>query len=110
MEECVFCKIASGEIPARKTHHENDRIVSFLDRAPIAPGHTLVIPVAHYQWFWELPDDVANDLFKAARTRAKELKDETGADYIQLSLVGKDVAHVHMHLVPRMLSDTKVSP
>ena len=104
---CIFCKIVAGEIPSQKTHHEDAQVVSFPDIHPVREGHTLVVPVAHYQWFWELPDDVANDLFKVARTLAKELKEKTGADYVQLSIVGKDVPHVHLHLVPRTFNDTK---
>mgnify|MGYP001587700860 FL=1 len=109
MENCIFCKIIAGEIPAEKAHHEDDKIVSFPDYHPVRPGHTLVVPAKHYQWFWELPDDVANDLFKVARKLAGELKEKTGADYIQLSVIGKDVPHTHMHLIPRKFDDT-VSP
>jgi histidine triad (HIT) family protein len=107
MENCIFCKIIAGEIPAEKAHHEDNRIVSFPDVKPVRPGHTLVVPAQHYQWFWELPDDLANDLFRIARRLAKELKEKTAADYVQLSIVGKDVPHVHMHLIPRKFGDTK---
>lgn len=100
MQNCIFCKIAAGEVPAEKVHHEDGDIVSFPDIKPVAPGHTLVMPIAHYTWFQDLPDDIANKLFKAARTLAKELKEKTDADYIRLSIVGKDVPHVHLHLIP----------
>ncbi len=79
--------------------------MSFPDYRPVRPGHTLVVPVKHYQWFWELPDDIANDLFKVARKLALELKEKHEADYVQLSIVGKDVPHVHIHLIPRKLSE-----
>ena len=107
MENCIFCRIARGEVSSEKVTHEDGRIVSFLDINPVRPGHTLVVPNEHYTWFWELPDDLANDLFKVARKLAIQLKEETGADYIQLSIVGKDVPHVHMHLIPRKLDDAK---
>lgn len=107
MDDCIFCKIVAGEVPSEKAHHEDDKIVSFPDRQPVRPGHTLVVPAEHYQWFWDLPDDVANDLFKVTRKLARQLKEQTGADYIQLSIVGKDVPHVHVHLIPRKLDDTK---
>jgi len=107
MEDCIFCKIVAGDIPSEKAHHEDDTIVSFPDQHPVRPGHTLVVPAAHYRWFWELPDDLANDLFKVARTLARSLKDETGADYIQLSIVGKDIPHVHVHLIPRRFDDSQ---
>ncbi len=106
MESCIFCKIIAGKVPSEKVHHEDDKIVSFPDHHPVRPGHTLVVPAKHYQWFWELPADIADDLFKVARNLARELKEKTGADYIQLSIVGKDVPHVHMHLIPRNFDDT----
>lgn len=109
MEHCMFCKIIAGEIPAEKTHHADGRIVSLPDIKPARPGHTLVIPIEHHQWFWELPDETANRLFKVARGMARALKEKTGADYIQLSIVGKDVPHVHMHLIPRKFDDASVA-
>ena len=108
MKDCIFCKIVAGEIPTQKAHHEDDKIVSFPDYKPVRPGHTLVVPAEHYQWFWQLPDDIANDLFKVARKLAVQLKETTDADYIQLSIVGKDVPHVHIHLIPRKLEDGSV--
>lgn len=106
MKDCIFCKIIAGEVPSQKAHHEDDTIVSFPDIRQVRPGHTLVVPAAHYQWFWELPDDVADDLFRVARKLAVELKEKEGADYVQLSIVGKDVPHVHIHLIPRKLDET----
>ncbi len=100
MENCIFCKIAAGDVPSEKVHHEGAEIVSFPNIKPVRPGHTLITPVEHYQWFWELPDELADKLFKVARTLAKELKEKTGADYIHLSIVGRDVPHVHIHLIP----------
>ncbi|HCR52437.1 TPA: HIT family protein [Candidatus Kaiserbacteria bacterium] len=107
MKDCIFCKIIAGEVPSEKTHHEDDAIVSFPDIHPVRPGHTLVVTAKHYQWFWELPGDVANDFFRVSRKMARELKEKTGADYVQLSIVGKDVPHVHAHLIPRTFGDTK---
>jgi histidine triad (HIT) family protein len=110
MDDCIFCKIVRGEIPSEKVHHEDENVVSFLDIHPVRPGHTLVVPEGHYQWFWELPDDVADNLFKVARKLAPELKEKYGADYVQLSIVGKDVPHVHMHLIPRKFDDARPLP
>lgn len=57
-----------------------------------------------------MPDDLSDDLFRVAKHLAKKLKEEHGADYIQLSIVGKDVAHVHIHLIPRNLDDKSSLP
>ena len=105
MEDCIFCKIARDEIPSRKAHHEEGHILSFPDINQKVPGHTLVIPAEHYRWFYDLPDELANKLFRAARHIAKQLKEEHGADFVQLSIVGEAMPHVHVHLLPRKLTD-----
>ena len=105
MDNCVFCKIAAGEVPSRKTHHEDNAVVSFLDINQDLPGHTLVIHTEHYRWFWEMPDEAVEKLFRAAKSVAAELKKEYGADYVRLGIVGTDVPHVHVHLIPRKFTD-----
>ena len=102
MKNCIFCKIAAGEIPTQKTY-EDDVSLAFLDLHPKAPGHTLLIPKTHHRWFYELPDEISDPLFRAAKQIAKNLKTEYEADFIQLSLIGTDVPHVHVHLVPKRL-------
>jgi histidine triad (HIT) family protein len=102
MNDCVFCRIIRGEIPAQKTY-EDERFLAFLDINPKSPGHTLLVPKEHYQWFYDLPDELYDALFRTARMLALKLKAERGADYVQLSIIGKDVPHAHVHLIPRML-------
>lgn len=102
---CIFCKIAKDEVPSQKAHHEDGDILSFLDIQPVKPGHTLVIPAQHYRWFYELPDNLSDKLFRTAKQIAKSLKEEYHADYVRLSIVGKDVPHVHIHLIPHKFSD-----
>jgi len=105
MENCIFCKIAAGEVPSEKIHHEDDLFVSFPDIHPRAPGHTLLIPTAHHTWFYDLPDDLSDKFFRTAKKLARELKEKTGADYVQMSIIGTDVPHVHAHLIPRHFGD-----
>lgn len=107
MENCIFCKIAAGEIPANKVY-EDDKIVAFLDINPKAPGHTLLIPKTHHQWFQDIPDDTYDALFRAAKKVAQDIKVQNNADYVRMGIVGTDVPHAHIHLVPQKLSDTKV--
>ena len=76
MPDCIFCKIARGEIPSQKAHHEDDSIVSFLDLNPKAPGHTLVIPVEHHIWFQDMPDDISDKLFRASKKIAKNIVEQ----------------------------------
>ena len=102
MPDCIFCKIARGEVPVEKMF-ENDSFIAFPDIHPKAPGHTLLIPKAHYPWFQDLPDDLYGELFRTAKILAKKLKEDQKADYIHLSIVGKDVPHAHIHLIPQKL-------
>jgi histidine triad (HIT) family protein len=104
MPDCIFCKIAAKEIPSTITY-EDENVLAFLDIHPRSPGHTLLIPKAHYQWFIELPDDLSDTLFRAAKKISKKLKEEQHADYIRLSIVGKDVPHTHIHLIPQTLKE-----
>lgn len=105
MPDCIFCRIAAGEASPDQKYHEDNSVVSFLDINQNIPGHTLIIPVAHHAWFYELPDELATKLFRASRHVAQELKEKMGADYVQLSIVGTDIPHVHVHLLPRFLKD-----
>ncbi len=104
MENCIFCKIATGIIPSTVVY-EDEYTVAFLDRAPKVTGHTLLIPKKHYRWFHEMDDDTSNRLFKAARTLAPLLLNEHHADIVKLSIVGTEVAHVHVHLLPHTLKN-----
>jgi histidine triad (HIT) family protein len=100
MEECIFCKIAKGEIPTQKTY-EDEFVIAFPDIHPKSPGHTLVIPKEHYRWFWQMPDELSDQLFKAAKKIAEQLVKEQQTEYIRLSIMGDEVPHVHIHLLPQ---------
>ncbi len=100
MEDCIFCKIVRKEIPTGFCY-ENEFVAAFLDINPAAPGHTLVIPKEHYRWFYEVPEEIANEWFKATQNIGESLKEEYAADYVELSIVGKDIQHTHIHLIPR---------
>lgn len=107
MDDCIFCKIARKEIPAQIIF-EDEKTVAFLDIDPKAPGHSLIIPKQHHQWFIDLPDDLSDTLFRNAKNLGKKLKDDYGADYIRLGIVGTDVPHAHVHLIPQKLGQEKV--
>ncbi len=103
-KECIFCKIAAHEIPSTVVY-EDDTVLAFADIHPVAPGHTLLIPKAHFEWFYEVPEDISNKWFSAAKQVGEKLKNDYKADYVRLSIVGKDVPHAHIHLIPQKLSD-----
>lgn len=100
MEDCIFCKIVKGEIPTHFTY-ENEFVVAFPDIKPLAPGHTLVIPKEHHQWFYEVPHEIANEWFSAAQFLALKLKGEHRSHHVEMKIVGIDIPHAHIHLIPR---------
>lgn len=103
-ENCIFCKIVAKEIPSQIIF-EDETCVAFLDIHPKAPGHTLLIPKGHYPWFIDTPDEISDKLFKNAKELAKKLKAEYGADYVRLGIVGIDISHTHIHLIPLKLKE-----
>jgi histidine triad (HIT) family protein len=101
---CIFCKIAAKEVPGTVVF-EDEQTIAFLDIHPKSAGHTLLIPTDHYPWFIDVPEDLSTTLFKNARKLAIELKEKYGADYVRLGIVGTDVSHTHIHLIPLHLKD-----
>ncbi|MEK7097732.1 MAG: HIT domain-containing protein [Patescibacteria group bacterium] len=101
---CIFCKIINNEIPADKIY-EDDKIVAFLDINPVSPGHTLVIPKEHYQMMVDTPDELVSYIFVQCKKLMQDLKKAMGADFVVLSVVGIDVPHFHIHLIPRKYDD-----
>ena len=104
MTDCIFCKIVAGEIPGAKVY-EDDKILSFLDINPVQHGHVLVIPKAHYPQLEETPDAVVADIFVQSKKLMMAVKKATNADYVVLSVVGTEVPHLHIHLIPRFHRD-----
>jgi histidine triad (HIT) family protein len=107
--DCLFCKIVRGEIPCSKVF-ETDRVLAFLDIAPINKGHTLVIPKAHYENIWDLPSSLAPDLMDVIKKVGQALKDGLGAQGMNLGMnngaaAGQLVLHAHWHLIPRFGDD-----
>ena|ERR1700722_2614119 len=99
MPDCIFCKIAKGEIPAAKLW-EDEKFLAFLDIRPIQTGHVLLIPKEHFEDAYEISDPLYGELFETAKDLAKRLKKATGAKRIGLVIEGFGVDHVHVHLVP----------
>ncbi len=95
----IFTRIVAGEIPAHKLR-EDDRFLAFLDVRPIRAGHTLVIPKQEIDHLFDLPDDLLGDLFVFAKPVAAAIRAETGAARVGVAVVGVEVPHAHVHLVP----------
>ena len=104
-EECLFCKIAAGEIPSEEVYSDGD-FLAFLDINPRNPGHTLVIPRKHYQTVIEMPDKETGELFKIVKKIAIAVKKGTNADGISIAqsnerAAGQVIPHAHVHVIPR---------
>lgn len=95
----IFSRIVAGEIPAHKLR-EDDRFLAFLDVRPIRAGHTLVIPKQEIDELFDLPPDLLGDLFVFAQPVAAAIKAESGAARVGVAVVGIEVPHAHVHLVP----------
>jgi histidine triad (HIT) family protein len=95
----VFSKIVAGDIPAERLA-EDDRFLAFLDVRPIRPGHSLVIPKQEIDHFFDLPDDLLGELMVFAKPVANAIRTVTGAARVGCVVVGVEVPHAHLHLVP----------
>lgn len=109
MSDCQFCDIAAGEAPADRVY-EDEVAVAFLDIAPVAGGHTLVVPKDHYETLTDMPPEVVGDLFERVRVVAEAVEaafDPGGLDLVQANgeAAGQEVFHAHVHLLPRYEND-----
>lgn len=93
MENCIFCKLAAGEIPSHKVY-EDDYYLAFLDIRPLSPGHTLVIPKQHYRWVWDVPE--VGTYFEVVRKIAVAIEKAFGVDEVHAKIVGEEVHHAHI--------------
>ena len=106
---CVFCRIVAAEIPAAVVS-ESESTLAFLDVAPLAEGHLLLIPRRHYVHLTDAPPALCSELAVTLPRLARALLDVTGAEGFNLLLnsgevAGQVVPHVHFHLIPRRAGD-----
>lgn len=95
----IFSKIIAGEIPCYKIA-ENDKYLAFLDIMPLAEGHTLVIPKVETDYIFDLSDDVLAELMLFAKSVAKKMNKAISCKRIGVAVIGLEVPHCHVHLVP----------
>ena len=109
MDDCIFCRIAAGAIPAVKIY-EDDLVFAFLDIGPINFGHALVIPKEHHESIGTVPEATAGRMMKVGARIGVALKRGLGYDGFNLHLAngtaaGQVVMHAHLHVVPRGVED-----
>ena len=108
-ENCIFCKLAGGEIPTATLYEDEDfRVI--LDANPAAKGHALIIPKEHYANLYELDDELAGKGLVLAKKMITKLTDILGCDGYNIvqnngEAAGQTVFHFHMHLIPRFKDD-----
>lgn len=95
----IFSKIASGEIPSYKVA-ESDRYYAFLDIAPMAKGHTLVIPKKEVDYIFDLDDETYEGLAAFAKKVAIAIRKAVPCKRVGVAVLGMEVPHAHIHLVP----------
>ena len=95
----IFSRIIAGEIPCYKVA-ENEDYFAFLDIAPLAKGHTLVVPKREVDYFYDLEDDELEGLIVFAKQIAKKIKETTQCKKVATVVLGLEVAHAHIHLIP----------
>lgn len=108
-EDCIFCKIANGEIPSA-TIYETPECRVILDVAPANKGHALILTKEHYDNIYELDAQTGAKLFSLATDVAKAVKEETGCEGMNVvqnngEVAGQTVHHFHMHIIPRWKKD-----
>lgn len=108
-DNCIFCKIANGEIPS-KTLYEDEEFRVILDLGPATRGHALILPKNHYPNLYELPDETAAKAMQLAKKMAIQMSQKLHCDGFNVvqnngETAGQTVFHFHMHLIPRYLDD-----
>lgn len=108
-ENCVFCKIAKGDIPS-KVLYEDDEFKVILDLGPATKGHALILPKNHYRNLYEIPDEAAGKVMLLAKKMALHMTEKLNCDGFNLvqnngEAAGQTVFHFHMHLIPRYRED-----
>ena len=108
--DCIFCKIANGEIPSA-TLYEDDMFRVILDVNPASRGHALILPKEHAKDLYELPDETASKALILAKEMAAKITDALDCEGLNLvqnngEIAGQTVFHFHMHLIPRYKGDT----
>lgn len=99
MQESLFTKIVKGDIPSHKIY-EDEHTLAFLDIFPVRPGHTLVIPKRQVEYVWDLSDKDYDALMASVKVVALHLREKMPDSFISSRVVGIDVPHAHVHLIP----------
>lgn len=101
---CRFCDIAQGRVKPKIVYEDHD-IIAFLDRSPVNPGHTLLIPKIHINNVWDLEDELYLSIFKTAKIIAHSITTHFKPIRVGTLVSGFDVDHCHIHIIPMSSRD-----
>ena len=104
MQESIFTKIIKGEIPSHKVY-EDEKTLAFLDIHPLMPGHTLVIPKVQVEFVWDLEAEDYQAVMATTKKVALRMREVLPQPYISERIVGIDVPHAHVQLIPFSTAD-----
>ena len=105
--ECLFCRIATHAVAADVVHEE-EHLLAFLDVHPIRPGHALIVPKRHFDYFENAPADIAASIVALGQRLAQVMKQIYRVPQVGFLFTGSDIPHVHAHVVP-MLEKTDLT-
>src|SRR5512141_2260203 len=105
MNDCLFCKIIKGDVPALKVY-EDEAVFAFLDIAPVNVGHTLIVPKGHYENCAETPDEAMAAIMRVVKRVGDAARKVTGAPGYNVGIncgkvAGQVIMHTHVHVMPR---------
>ena len=111
-EDCIFCKLANGDIPTNSIY-EDDEFKVILDASPATKGHALILPKNHFDNIYEVDDATASKIFPLAKKLASHMTEKLGCDGFNIlqnngEAAGQTVFHLHVHLLPRYKGENAI--
>lgn len=106
--DTIFTKIINREIPATIVY-EDDESIAFLDINPVTKGHTLLITKEAYPWITDVPDEILKKMIVKSKHFIQAMKQKIPCDFVQVGIVGNEVPHFHIHLIPRKIDESVVN-
>jgi len=103
-KNCIFCKIVKNEVSCDKIYEDKNFLV-LLDIKPVSDGHILIIPKKHFTWMQDVDDKTISKIFVLTKKIMLAVKKSLKCDFVQIGVVGKEIPHFHIHLIPRFNND-----
>lgn len=99
MTDCIFCKVVNELIPSFRIY-EDETFLAFLDISNFAEGHTLLIPKEHFEFIWDMDENLLKEFYAVARKISNHYRNQLDYKYVDSLSMGRQVPHAHLHLIP----------